>query len=773
MRHRSLLAVLLVALATSGFINCPQTPNDAGDIAWAHQTIPLIMGRKARGVAELNAVAGLVAQHDRATVADAMFQQEEFVDYWTTVMVDVLGVRKSGFLSHPSDCYNDAALADDDVVNLLRLADHLRTAPTSEVFMVDLVPVDWTMRDAIRAAILDDDLTVAYLAYLLALEAEHEDLIANQAPSITDQFREYYLDRNIGCTSCHSSHVSHVDPAYQTAHGTAVWDRHFPSEWNLDSSVVGGKAPTWGATPPQPHKDRYVAGETYFTNNCAGCHGAAGLTLMNGYLKLQHRIPMLSDDGIIGAIGQGAMAGVAVPAGVNKTNLLAFLRHRFGGLELVNKYFQRASVVIGGANRPWGMADTCAAELVAYSIPDGEPPVSFADSSRRQVDVRDLARDLRDGMEALPAELVANPGDLADESYALGMMDGQAAFAMMVARRAANAVAKETGGARLVVDHGFSRNLEQGYALSELARTMVVSGVDRTRLSLRMALRQVLVLPQYNQLPPSQYSGADYPFWMLMNPWVAEPNVPADTSTGVNTNGTGDNVHRFTATSLLWSTRESLGWGEPFYFALAAQDGTLAKKYPRRDYLEDIGGRISDDVRGSDFWDLQTLLYWESVAGTCGLTPTGVCVPSQSGDCVLRDWIDDVMQASTDGTVTPAPTLRELLQVTRDRLIADPLLPADEETELSLSLLPVGATLDTVFPVDPALHPAWEDTLRHYCGALMTSPQYTMAGLVTVTSTPAPGTPRFTVCQAPSELCTETDLCNHHAGYITAASTCP
>jgi hypothetical protein len=772
----SLLLVVVAAVCSTGFSDCGETDTDAGDISWAHQTLPLLLGRKARGTAEVDAVANIVAQHDRWAVADALMNEPEYVDYWATVLVDMMGVRKSGFLAHPAACYNTGVIAADDFDNLHRLADHLRTATPSVAFTIDSVAVDWTMADAMRAAIVDDDLTVAYLAYLPVLVSEQRNLVANQAQSIADQFCEYYLDRNIGCTTCHSSHVSTVDDAYQTAHGTEVWDRHFTSPWNLDSSVFGGEAMVFPALA-NDHLTKYLDGETYFTTNCtSACHGpnANARTLMSGYLRMQERVPMMSDDEIIGAFGNGGMAGVPAPAGADKRNLLAFLRHRFGDIDSTKRFFQKTSVVVGGANRPWNMSVTCADEIIPYGIPDTDPPASFAGSMRRYLDVLDLAEDLRSGVDRLPNMLVATPGDLQldDPSYDLVEINGQAAFAMMLTRRIANALVKEIYGARLVLDHGFSRNYDQAAALHVLATSMIVDGADRPRISLRNGLKQIMAMPQYNQLSPAARTDGPYGLPMWLNPWVADETGVTNSQTGVNLNGEGDSVHRYSATSLLWSTRDSLGWGEPTWFPLIAAAGPLADEYPRRDYVEKIGGRISDDLRGSDIWELSSLLYWESVAGSCGFTQTGgICVPSRTGDCVLQDWIDDVMTAARNGSISPAPTLRELLEVTRDRLLADPSIPTDEETQINASLLPPATTLASTFPADPAGRLAWEETLRHYCGALMTSPQYTMGGVATVTETPV--SPRFTVCQSGGEPCTEHDLCLHHAGYLGAPTACP
>lgn len=768
MNKRNLI-VFIAAVCGSGFSECGASPHDAGDAAWAHDTIPFVLGRKPRGVAELNAVSTLVAQHGRTAVTDAFFQEPEFVDYWSTVLVDILGVRKSGYLQQSSSCYNNGAIDPNDVVNLGRLADHLRTAPTSAAFEIGGVPVDWTMADAIRAAVVDDDLTVAYLAYLPALVSEHRELDFNQAQSIADQFREYYLDRNMGCTSCHSSHLSRVDTPYEAWAGQPSWDRHYTSPWNLETSVLGGQSvAVWLYPAPQPAQSNYSAGSTHFTNTCAGCHGANGDTLKDGMLRLKDRVPMMSDDEIFGAFGRNGMAGVVAPTGTTKTQLVSYLRQRFGDLDDLKRFFQEGSVVVGGANRPWHMSQTCTEEIVSHQVPNAEPSVNFAGSVLRSASVLDVSDALRFGLDALAAEMTANPGNSSAAAYDLPTLAGQPAFAMMVARRVANALTKETFGARLVLDHGFARNADQSLALDWLTTLMLVT-TDRTRISLRAGLRQLVSMRHYNQLAPSAISDPPYSISMFFNPWAGDSTGVVNQTTGVNSNGNGDDVHRYSATNLLWSTRDSLGWGEPTYFPLAAGSGPLAKEYPRRDYVEQIGGRISDDIRGGDSWDLSSLLYWESVAGACGLTgPSGgQCVPSRSGDCTLQDWIDDVIAAAP--TIMPAPTLRELFVLTRDRLLADPTIPLDEEAQIN-ALLPPSTTLASVWPASAASRAAWETSLRQYCGALMTSPQYTMSGLVTVTAA-SPG-PRFTVCQ-PGEVCSEHELCTLHAAYIGAASTCP
>lgn len=188
---------------------------DAGEEAFIARLMPLVWGRRAHGLHELQLWADLSRRFGRETVVEAMTYDEAYSRYWTDWLTDALGVARIGDRAFAS-CYSEPLL----------------DGPTSDVlarFIRDNGPqahfeAPFNMADVLRSSLLLDDLSVPYRAHLFTRMTrplqganvgpyEMED---NRRTAFGDEFYTYYLNRNLTCLACHNSEYSTTgdpDPA--------------------------------------------------------------------------------------------------------------------------------------------------------------------------------------------------------------------------------------------------------------------------------------------------------------------------------------------------------------------------------------------------------------------------------------------------------------------------------------------------------------------------------------------------------------------------------
>ena len=121
------------ALALLGSAGCWwNTPaNDDGDEAFAAAAVEAVLGRKPRGAAEVRALADLAGAAGREAVLEVLFEEPDYVTYWSNVFADALQVQRADGMAVDANCTAPAllpaSLSD-------QLANHLATAPPDDPF---------------------------------------------------------------------------------------------------------------------------------------------------------------------------------------------------------------------------------------------------------------------------------------------------------------------------------------------------------------------------------------------------------------------------------------------------------------------------------------------------------------------------------------------------------------------------------------------------------------------------------------------------------------
>lgn len=698
---------------------------DAGDEAFVQRVIPAVLGRKARGAYEIQALTNIAADpsYGREAVVDVLMEQPEFQDYWTWVLADTLRMRRVGDLGQSADCWEQGLL---DPSELEPLGIHLQDANVDEAFSST-----WNLNDALRASLVVDDLSVAWRAYLPAMTWP---MVSGEKSKVADQFREVFLGRDPGCIACHSSAYGETD-----AIGTNTWDRHATAGWDIESSLFSGPATPSFNTGNTTAAD-YADGEVLFQTNCISfCHGADGADVVNDK-RLSTRVPVLTDEEIAAAVREGpswmTAFETAAVSDEDLRKLTVYLRYEHGNPDGLNEYFEHktvdADVDCGGSLlQPWGVDAACSNGLET-DCEDAVGASVFAGVEGPTPDIGGLAHRLREGLETLPDELAARPA--AVDAIDLPTMDGGAAYAHQVAEVIADAILAEITGARGGLAHGFSRNEDQRELRDGIIDALVVADVgEPVRLSLSSALKEGLLEDSFNAVAPADSSLSPYVFPMIFNPWAArDPGSSDPLVEGDDANSMGDVVHRYSVPSLSSSVSAALLWPEANLWPSDTWYGG--------GFVYDVGGYRSDAKPGRDQWDMQSLLYWEA-------TP-GLCADRDPGDTAEgADWVDLLIAQSAN------QRLEDVLGALRDRLLSDAAITGDERTAIETAITTAfgaAVSLDTAIVSSRVAGSAnFETALRDYCGALVTSPQFTLAGLPLVTTVTLPA---LQICPA-GETC--------------------
>jgi hypothetical protein len=228
---------------------------------------------------------------------------------------------------------------------------------------------------------------------------------------------------------------------------------------------------------------------------------------------------------------------------------------------------------------------------------------------------------------------------------------------------------------------------------------------------------------------------------------VTDPGYDPNAHPENHKNSMGEGVYRYTARSLLNSVHRALGWPAPERFP--------GVTYPDETLTRAIGQFFSDATPGSQSVDFQGILHWESVHGVCE-KPAGVA----------SDWIDSLMAEVAAFPPGDPLTVEDLVVVTRDWLLGDGTIATSapegltEEEQAQLADF-FGADLE-----DPASSVAdLEEKVRGYCGALVETPQFLLAGITPSGIGPEP---RLRVCTAGP--CTYQEICEELKPTIDALS---
>ncbi len=481
----------------------------------------------------------------------------------------------------------------------------------------------------------------------------------------------------------------------------------------------------------------------------------------------------MTDDAVVNQIlhGGGAMGAKSNldcngsgDDAADAATLVAFLRSQLGGYVGLQRYLHEDQflsedddctdpvqaaepdcVNAASMHPPWGMADSCGFSWAPDLVTNPTNPRAFAGISRTVNDVEDILISVRFGLELIRFE----------PNWGLAPADGllplpafpKVGPATLIAEGVADDVFQEVAGVPLHLVNGLARNDYQTLGTGQLLDWMLVKPGAVTHLSLDNVLAQLLLSKVYNRssprdMAPENDDGNPYQLFPFLNPWaMTEDGVP-DTATGANMNGQGDFAHRRSPNQLLWSLHGDLGWPEPTF-----DPGNGV--FPSSVFMHQIGRYESTDKPGSTEWAFDSLLLWEAEVGACENPGPG------------NDFVARLANALHFGVVTG--TVSDAALTLKDRLLQESTYSAGEETLVTALF---EATLGAgTFYADAATVPEadLEAALRQYCGALLLSPDYLMAGIPTVTTEPLAAP--ITVCLADEDadgLCTESDLFAHY-----------
>ncbi len=387
--------------------------------------------------------------------------------------------------------------------------------------------------------------------------------------------------------------------------------------------------------------------------------------------------------------------------------------------------FRIAGVTDRGA-RPWGAGEECP-RIALNPGQEGEDPLGdpahLGGALRQGASVVDLEAALRRGLDRLREAGLDGDGE--------NRQDPEAALAAMVAIHLADAAWREASGQRLTMSHGQPRNPIQRAVLHDLSALLVENGYSLRELLVAVATHPLLDLDE-----PSA-CGDELP--ALFDPFQAD-------------NDAGDLVRREDAWRLLDSAAFALGWPVMQRFPLnyGWADETL---------LRSLGAFIDETEPGHRGLDVVSALAWEAAVGD-GRDPAWRGEPTSDHD---TDVLERLLALAADD---PEATVLELAIAVEDRILQEsalagppsPLRDQQEAAVEELLGLPLDARVAELLEAeaedgaeDGAEPEALLGALRRLAGALLATPQFTLAGLP-----PRPGSapPRLVLPDAThSALC--------------------
>jgi hypothetical protein len=764
----------------------------------------------------------------REEVLDALMHDPEFSGHWQENIVDMLRVNRTGDKSQQG-CYgaplrasSDAALAD---FLLARGADlsGFGGAPPAAFNMSDVLASSFATDSVFPA--YSAHLFAMQSKPLQGNEANEE----NRRTDLAENFSHVYLHRKNECMQCHNSSFSTTGPQTYWKRTWPVWGKFekavFANEQGGDPGQLsslfrtgvsnGGSDDTpsapartpWGSLTgcgsfrsaaasvdthgPLPHLTQPLPmGSSIWTAQRLLDEGRRSLAL-NGLVR--HKPAACNVCTTTTCTGGGGPPPLPEPATTNVKTLLtakgctgchAAGAGAAGGMDLnaatwaanvIDQPSQRDATVLRVAR------GNAAASMLSRKVhgtagsgsrmPPGGPFLSASEMT--QID--NWINSLPPASSAMACAACTTDACTATASE----VDGPPALAFLVAMSVTDKVWAETMGAPLTIANYFPRSQAQSNALWYLSEYTLVS----SDWSLRALLRRMLLSDYFNRKSPQSTTAASpYDEPLVLDPWTEtdprfppiaqpgwtatsmaapapDPTYNASSQPANHKNSMAEGIHRYSARSLTYSMHAALGWPAPKRFADTS--------YPNADLTKAVGQFVRDAEPGFRDTDFQGLLTWEAQHKTCTKQSAG------------PDWINRLLDAVVAfNTANPgAPIrMRDAVLTMKDWFINDPQIRVDALAQDGGAL--EKGLLNTFFGVpdldtalanvaDPTARAVLEGQLREYCGVLVQSPQFWLAGIAPAGSLgPAP---RLRVCNGAP--CTYLEMCQQLAGGMTSAGS--
>ena len=703
--RKYLALFLLPVIAASGCMPSPES-DDNGNTSWVQQAVPELLGRRARGWEESHVLAQAVDFMGREKVSQAIMTKPEFVNHWTDLVMDHLQVQRKGDSGNRNadyECWQTPKLASHDWKlarwveahnpdkSLSYAAINPGSLPTASPRTTSILP--WNMNDLIRSALLLDDLSPVYLANLIPFQMN---------PGYNSESRRMGRER-LG---------NKFDEIYLGRNQGCMSCHSEAKSSSNTKNTVDDVSMEWIRTHPQ----NFLVDEKIF--NFSGDEFGFG-----------------SEDTI-------------------NASHAPFNPHFRGG-EFTDPWSINLSCVRGRkfqnsvTGLTLGLPNSVGNPHAAEGEPDPETPdndpitASLATINGMHKSILDVEQSLRAGMRSLSGTSL--------ESHFLesgnDALNPDEAMAYLVALNITNNVWQQIMGERLTIAHGYSRNVEQRDMHRFLTEDKLLPG----RWSLRDVLTSILASSWFNRAAPYASNTAvfDSPYQlpMVLDPWLALAPWSTTTPAPENeANSQGRVVHRYAPRTLVRSAASALD--HPVRF-----DHLPTQTSPDYQFAKNMGQYLNDYLPGMRSSDLVSVMTWSNEYGSCQ-KPSGQA----------EDWIDrlsaQAMAWDADNPSQPPLQLRDVVLTLKDRLIGEPNLDADVPDGMpgdfeSQSIQGVFGGYSLSTPVSYIGEGGLEDGARAYCGALVTSPQFMLAGIRPAEQGEFP---RLRVC-SPDEPCGWTETC--------------
>lgn len=789
---RGLLQLLILVTLVGCFPN--PDADDEGHATFSREAIPVLLGRRASGVDEVEVVADIAELLGRDTAVDMLMKDSAFVDHWADRIVDILEVQRQnqGGIGVAADaaCWGEPTRANPDpaIAEWVRDNDPRASgAPTPA----------WNMTDLVRSAIVLDDLSPIFRANLLTTSMRRAGS-DGRTTELTNYLMRVYLNRNTDCLGCHNPEQSTSNKT--DINGNIIWRRLWnvpghPEKALLGNYLSGSSAfarvrPIMRGDVRQPAGGLFGSRPWGMNNSCLTDTNRDtpqnnGDVTHGGFRVIPAGSPNNPDAGfgsldgstngklsvweLEAAFRQGVLdlqdgyertqpTTASHPAGSDEDLYCGFVEavqnkcttcHRAGGVasflmldgnDPAQELFDQGLVLAGNVagSTLWQRIDG------GGMPPAGQPQLTIAQKN-----------DIQNWI----AGNAPNPADV-DICTASKIPDVEPdeAFAFLTASNFVDGVWASVMGYPLTIEHGFPRNKDQMHLLWNLTEHVFV----KNDWSLKSTLRKMLTSRWFARRAPNlsqQGSAYELP---ENNPWfAADPSLVANPPAHQKRNGQGELVNMYRVNTVLRNISGALGWKEPKRFPPAS---TNSVDYPYPLDVE-LGQYLSPALPGFEGVNFQSLLALESRLGSAGSCDKS----GRSEDA--DDWINAlnaaIEQHNNDNPLTPI-TVGEAFAIVKDRLIQDTtiesVLPsslrnvpdAKTEEQAVVAFFQVGVSnpLTIHSPTTDLTLVQLEQKLRQACNTVIKSPEFLLPNVSPrgYSDNNMPDPPALSVC-LPGERC--------------------
>ena len=239
-RAAVLVPLAIALLATAGcFPNPPK--DDESQATFAREVIPVLLGRRAHGVDEVEAVADVAQLLGREAAVRMLMKDEAFVDHWSDMLIDMLQMQRDpegGLAAQDATCWGAPTRPDPDPAIAQWVRDHAPTdagAPTPA----------WNMTDLLRSAIALDDLSPVYRANLFTVSMRRAGGNGGTT-ELANGLLRVYLNRDVTCLRCHNPTLSASNKV--DSGGNIVWRRLWTIPGHPEKALFGNYYDATSAT---------------------------------------------------------------------------------------------------------------------------------------------------------------------------------------------------------------------------------------------------------------------------------------------------------------------------------------------------------------------------------------------------------------------------------------------------------------------------------------------------------------------------------------------